>query len=152
DPLRLTELERVLFLGLRPVADLIQQLAGDSPSTAKALAWRSFRAPANGTFSVGKERSMKSLKKGDVVMIVRWPHEHGRNMVGRIGTVEGFGSCSHCTDCEYVTSGPVAALDIPSQVWLGRCVSIPIPWLRKIQSLPDAERDEDAKETSLEER
>jgi hypothetical protein len=92
---------------------------------------------------------VSEIKVGDLVVVVRWPHEHANN-VGTIWTVQGFSPQSHCQDCgktwiwkkwRTVFKQPCAVLDAKQNFGL------PLSWLRRIDPLAELNETEHKEET-----
>src|SRR5438105_5953949 len=47
----------------------------------------------------GSIASMSEIQVGDLVQVVRWPHEHGAEQLGTIWCVQGFAAESQCATC-----------------------------------------------------
>ena len=84
---------------------------------------------------------MDVIRVGDLVMVVRWPHEHAQDHLGRIYSVIGFSGHTTCHDCLYHFSMPSAMLTGPKGDGY-----IPIAWLKKINPPADERTTEHEKE------
>jgi hypothetical protein len=81
------------------------------------------------------------IKVGDLVMVIRWPHEHSAPCarVGMVGIVSVIDGQTHCHICGKVfnersaTLGPMSGL-------------IPISWMVKIDPPAEPERVETREE------
>lgn len=76
------------------------------------------------------------IKKGDLVMVVRAPHECAKKYIGRIYTVTnlvaargGGWTCGNCGEMNIAGDEPVAASAVDGGFAKGNVV---ISWLRKI--------------------
>lgn len=80
------------------------------------------------------------IKEGDLVQIVRWPHEHGDHRLGHVFIVQGFFCMCHCPTCDTVFEES-AAKNIDGQ-------GVPLSWLKRIPPLDDLEQIEALKEVT----
>ena len=79
---------------------------------------------------------MTDIRKGDLVMVVRWPHPESHFIRTRLGEV-----------FEVTTIGParcyVCGYDFPQCAYIGTegifHIGIPLPWLKRIPPLSDLE-------------
>jgi hypothetical protein len=70
---------------------------------------------------------MSDIGINDLVIVVRWPHEHGLEQLGRIYPVVGFAPGMRCDECSEHFLFPSALLQGPRRIG-----SIPISWLKRI--------------------
>ncbi len=85
--------------------------------------------------------SPERIQAGDLVMVVRWPHEHG-GVLGFTFTVAAIVPCCSCRACGEEFS-PAAKRDDHSD---GRGACLPVAWLKKIDppAQPEAVEHEEA--------
>lgn len=88
--------------------------------------------------------SEKPIGVGDLVMVVRWPHEHIQHSVTgntfpKVFTVVGMAPwASHCPNCQHKFPGPSA--------FYNETNALPVAWLKRIdpdEKLEDVKREEE---------
>lgn len=78
------------------------------------------------------------IKVGDLVMVVKWPHEHRQKYLGHIFPVQSIAAYVSCSQCGQLWVEPTA--ETPTHR------GVPISWLKKIpplSELDDVKRDEE---------
>jgi hypothetical protein len=63
-------------------------------------------------------------------MVVRWPHAHGDEHLGRVFVVGGVGDMTHCQKCQKLWIEPVAYVVHQA---------VPMSWLKRIPPLEELE-------------
>ena len=74
----------------------------------------------------------RGIQAGDVVQVVRWPHEHSDGQLGHVFTVLAIVPMAHCGVCG-IEIGPCASRE--------PFVALPLAWLKRLD--PPAESIED---------
>lgn len=83
----------------------------------------------------------ETIREGDLVMVVRWPHQHDTHKIGTIFVVaEVRDTFSYCPRCSSVWSGPVATRKDET--------GVSISWLKKINPPAQDETTETREEAT----
>lgn len=72
----------------------------------------------------------KPIAVGDMIVVVRWPHEHG-NALGHLYRVRAFAQRCRCEDCKKMFEEPC--------VKVSETGSLPISWVKRIPPLEELE-------------
>ncbi len=73
---------------------------------------------------------MSDIKVGDLVVVVRWPHEHC-NSLGHILSIAALAPSSQCRVCGYISTETSA---VTEDHW-----AVPLSWLKRIPPLEELE-------------